>query len=602
MRALLLAILVASFLSAGLPADILAVDATNVEVPDEVAQQEKLINDLIEQLGHPKSVLRDQAEKELRQIGPAALDALTGALEHTDIEIVMRAKYLLGTISVDWVLPGDSQPVRALMKGYPEKQEEQRREVIEQLAAIGDDNAVEALSRIVRFEESYRLSKEAALAIIDMPWPASETAAQQRTDVIRNSLGRNTRTSSKWLRTFLATQEKPAETVEAWTKYIEDEHDILRESPRLTDRRILRDLLMYYIALLEQIEQTDEAQEAMKRLVALETGEQESVLKLVEWLMEKEAWGVIDEVYARFSETFDQNPLLLYTLAQAKLEQGMTEEANEIADRALKFNPGVAPEHLIMAYNLQDRGLFQWAELEYEQAIEIDADNGEVAVRAGFLLSEMLHDIQREKEAAETLNEVVEGMKDPDVMRILQRIGRDPGSVVSRMHYFWACHWRDNNDPEKAWEALDKAVAADPSDADVLIAMHRAPDLSDEQKKRVSQLISQAAATFEHQIKLQPNIETAYNQYAWLISNTEGDYDKALKYSLRSLELRPNEGGYLDTLARCYYALGRLDDAVKTQRRAVNQEPFSMAIRRQLELFEEEAAKAEDDADKSKTE
>ncbi len=574
----------------GLSVDVRAAEATDAEISQAVAEQEKLIADLIEQLGHPKAILREQAEKELRQIGPAALDALTRAMEHADIEIVMRAKYLLGTISVDWIVPGDSQTVKDLMKDYPKKQEEARREVLKQLAAVGDDNAVEALCRIVRFEESYRLSKEAALAIIAMPWPAGDQA-EGRMAVIRDSLGRNTRLSSKWLRTFLASHDNPEAALTQWADHIEEESLSLRESPRLTDRGIVRDLLMYYIALLETAEQPEAAQAAMTRLIDLETGEQESVLKLVEWLMEKKAWSVIDSVHEKFSEAFDQSPLLLYTLAQAKLEQGKTEQADEAAARALQFNPGMGPEHLIMAYNLQDRGLFQWAEQEYRKSIEIGPPEGEIAVRAGFLLSEMLHDLQREKEAAEQLEQIVEGMKDPNVMRILQRIGRDPGSIVSRMQYFWACHWRDNNDPAKSWEALDKAVAADASDADVLIAMYRAPELDEEQRQRVSKLIEQAAATFEHQIKLQPNIETAYNQYAWLISNTEGDYEKALKYSLRSLELRPNTGGYLDTLGRCYFALGRYDDAVKTQRRAVNQEPHSGAIRRQLEFFEAEVAR-----------
>ena len=49
-----------------------------------------------------------------------------------------------------------------------------------------------------------------------------------------------------------------------------------------------------------------------------------------------------------------------------------------------------------------------------------------------------------------------------------------------------------------------------------------------------------------------------YNQYAWLIGNTEGDFDEALKCSRKSLELQPDEGGYYDTLAHVYFGKGDL--------------------------------------------
>lgn len=77
------------------------------------------------------------------------------------------------------------------------------------------------------------------------------------------------------------------------------------------------------------------------------------------------------------------------------------------------------------------------------------------------------------------------------------------------------------------------------------------------------------------------------NQYAWLVSNTVGDYQEALRASHRSLELMGERAGFLDTLARCYYALGDYATALKHQRRAVALEPHTGQIRRQLELFEQ---------------
>jgi cytochrome c-type biogenesis protein CcmH/NrfG len=98
----------------------------------------------------------------------------------------------------------------------------------------------------------------------------------------------------------------------------------------------------------------------------------------------------------------------------------------------------------------------------------------------------------------------------------------------------------------------------------------------------------------------------SYNQLAWLVANTEGDFDEAVKMSLKSVELiraRLAEelsthhrevainilsealGGHLDTLAHCYAAKKDFDNAVKTQTEAARLIPHQQQIARKLELF-----------------
>src|SRR5690606_21432715 len=90
-----------------------------------------------------------------------------------------------------------------------------------------------------------------------------------------------------------------------------------------------------------------------------------------------------------------------------------------------------------------------------------------------------------------------------------------------------------------------------------------------------------------------------YNQYAWLISNTEGDKRKALQYSLRSLELVPDEPAQLDTAGRCYFALDDLENALRVQRRAVKLMPHSPPLVRQLAEFEAAQLAAEPAGDEA---
>ena len=58
-----------------------------------------------------------------------------------------------------------------------------------------------------------------------------------------------------------------------------------------------------------------------------------------------------------------------------------------------------------------------------------------------------------------------------------------------------------------------------------------------------------------------------------------------MKCSQKSIELKPEEGGFYDTLARVYFAKGDLQNAVKQQTKAAELDPHSGLIRRQLEFF-----------------
>ena len=76
------------------------------------------VSKLIKQLGHPRYVLREQAQTELIELGPQVLDALSAALLSADIEIAMRARYLLTAIKIQWVNDDDPKHIRVTMKDY----------------------------------------------------------------------------------------------------------------------------------------------------------------------------------------------------------------------------------------------------------------------------------------------------------------------------------------------------------------------------------------------------------------------------------------------------------------------------------------------------
>jgi tetratricopeptide (TPR) repeat protein len=261
-----------------------------------------------------------------------------------------------------------------------------------------------------------------------------------------------------------------------------------------------------------------------------------------------------------------------------------------------------------VALKLQEAGMHTWAEREFRHILKSAPAGSPVDFQIRFLLSEMLHDLAQDQSAGEVLQPLCDLMdKDEAAKATAARMQRDPESVYSRMHYFYACVLIEQQKFDEAEQRLAKALDADPTDADVLIAMYRLPNRSAERQAKTRKLIEDSANMYREQLKnyeglaaqaqneqtraaIQWEIALQCNQIAWLVANTEGDYDEALRLSHRSLEIRVDNPGYLDTLGRCYYAKRDYAGAVRYQSRAVKLDPHSGQINRQLAFFQKELA------------
>lgn len=578
------------------------------------AAVETQIRQLIEQLGSNDFTRREKAQGELRNLGLAAFDWLHDAQDSEDIEIAMRSRYLLRSLPIRWAQENDTLEVKEILRGYDDKDESERRNLMDQLAKLSDRQGVAALCRLARFEASNKLSKRAAILVIHQPWVKLPEQQKSLHDTILHEIGPSRRETAKWLKTYAATALDPASMLAAWEAITAEEKKILHLTPEKTSTAIVRDLFRWQSDLLERVGRNAEAVAVMQRSIDLLDGTREQLLEAVDWLMQRKAWPVVGDIAARFPQRFDEHAILLYRLAESQAKQGQTELAEKTVAKAAGINPGDQQEHIVTAYSLQERGLFEWAEREYRLVLDAGPPGAANDLRARFLLSEMLHDMLRELDAAKVLQPAVDAMdKDQNVLYLVQRLNRDPAGIRSRMCYFYSEDHKAKGERQQQMDRLSQGVGHDPTDADVLIAMFRIPDPPAEWRARTLSAIESAASKFRDMIRQSqkeaaeaPNEEVRAiynrqiaancNQFAWLVGNTVGDYDESLKYSLLSNELRPETAGYLDTLGRCYFAKGDLANAVKIQSRAVELEPHTKQIRRQLDQFQ----KALDEANAAK--
>jgi tetratricopeptide (TPR) repeat protein len=314
-----------------------------------------------------------------------------------------------------------------------------------------------------------------------------------------------------------------------------------------------------------------------------------------------------DDTTALVAGRFAQDPNLLYLLAEAILVQGRPVEAQKLADQALAIAPDSKDSHRLMGFQLQDRGAFRWAEKEYRQAFEgLDMTNM-ISIFARGQLSEMLHDQGDDKAAVEVLRPMVVALRE------LENTGHqfDPrsneriGPRIARYYFLQAQVAQAAGNIERAKDRYRKAIDYDESEPDSLInmsALDDDPEWQMEVKEKIDayfQFYKPAVERFQEQIDFfkrnaqgrdvlgsdSSGMATYMNQYAWVVGNTYGDIDHAIEVSLLSLELRPGDGAFLDTLAHCYARKKDYAEAVEQQALALKQLPHSRQIRNAYTRF-----------------
>lgn len=595
---ILLAVLVASFMSreaVGQP-----------DGPAEELEVRKRVAVLIEQLGDEQFRRREFAQRRLMELGLAAYDAIHRAQDHDDIEVAKRARYLVRSMRIQWSRLDDPPSVRRILAAYSERTSAERRNRMEQLAALPDQEGMIPLCRMVRYESTEPLSKYAALLILQNDLAGATERADAWADQLEDAVRHSARVASAWIRVHAESLGDLASTMTQWDRLTRAEENTLSQFPSRTSQAITRDLLRHQASLLRKVGQRDQSLAVLRRTINLLDGTRTQLLDMVEWLGEEELWELVQDVADRFPGEFSKYPDLIYRLAEAILKQGDPQRAEEVAAQARQLDPENTRTHIESALWLQRRQLVDWSIEEYRQVIKHSEQASREGLYARFLLSEILHDRLEEEEAAQVLAGAVDAVADSDkVARDVEQVfNRTAGAIRSRHLYFQACRQAQLEMFEEQKNLLELAIGAEAHDGDVLIAMHRFKTGDEEWKSRVSQLVKDATAHYQKQITVYDNtyrisgdtseketarrkLATAHNQLAWLVSNTEGDFQAAIRSSLKSLELRPDSPGYLDTLGHCYFAAGELEKAVETQQKAVAGDPSSETMRRMLKVFQQ---------------
>jgi tetratricopeptide (TPR) repeat protein len=590
----------------------------------------------IKKLGDPSYSVRLQAQSELERIGVRALDQLHQASFDPDPQISNQARFLVQSNQFNWAWETDPFPVRRTLSNYTTAPLYDKSVYIDQLNAMEGDEGLPALCRLIRYETQGCLAKRAALLVMRSKPPIGQSEIERK-EWIASMVDGAMSTAGKWVIAY--TSKEDPFSIEAWQQRIDRERELFDAKSPDTSIEIISDLRRW---LVEHIadkpglkkQSLDIARNVPEYFQTSGPGASASMIEFAQWALQFKLPELVQEQHGKLSSLMLQDPRFGYLLAESYEQQSEKEKAKKIADLTASrvpidaqgepkpFDPlanddsplnrrleemrlrntSFVLQRASMGDFLIKRGMFDWAETELRYAIDGREAEPEFATTLNLsLLSQMLHELARNQEAADVLEKYKDRFE-REPMFETQVTPNGGESLVSNYYLFRGDEAREKDNKPLAREMYVKAIELAEDNVDAIIGLYRLNDSSDEaiqERKRIHQRVASALRQEidarerdlrrenpRFQATEQRSLANQMNTLAWLITNTEGNFEEALHLSRKACSLEPGRSAYLDTLAHCYATLERYREAVEQQRKAVALEPHQPSLVNALKEFE----------------
>lgn len=206
-----------------------------------------------------------------------------------------------------------------------------------------------------------------------------------------------------------------------------------------------------------------------------------------------------------------------------------------------------------LAYLYEEVRNYDRAITEYQEILKIDAEFVDARVHLGYLF----HRLKRTDEAVTHLKEAT-------------RI--DPKRSEAYLFMGLALYQSDRFD--EAAQALQAGISQNPKSADLYFNLGAVYD----KLNRFDDLVKQMEAA----IRIDPKHSNALNYLGYIYVDRGLHLEQAVDLIQRALELKPNDGYYIDSLGWAYFKLGKFDDALDHLKKAAAVVPDDAVIQEHL--------------------
>lgn len=522
------------------------------EAKSEIAQW-------IEQLGNDDYHVREAAHEKLREAGMKAAQELQKATENSDKEIVLRVQELLQEIEYEWTSVSDLPVVLEMMNTYSKATTHQEKiAVVASLATaqvwaentrFTNGQGIGALCRIMQFEHDVRVRAEAVRGVIAVP-PCRYSVRNQ------------------WF-------------TKARDMIVDPEDDFLLQ------------LVCNFSEIREEAVLFREEHLFAKTPV---TPPEDLVRRIRKLAADMHAFRA-NAAYQTGREGTEQDILFLYALAELQDAARMEPERDETLRQALDVIPvtndnGISPymSHFLASMYLAERYMSDWARNEVLLVAEKEETLRAMAYTRAGHFSELMNDYE---DAAKYFGLAVELTVDPKAAANGLFNG-NRNMLVANHKQAQAMCCVERGEIETAKTLLEEAVTAYSTHVDALILRYQIGKDDKEYEKKTKELIDTFIANQKRMIQqyvrvqgIQEQFTQPFNQSAWLLANTEGEFKYAMNCAQKATQLDPENPSLLDTLAHVHALGGEKDKAVETQRTVVKMAPGALLFRKILEGFEQ---------------
>ncbi|MEM9646073.1 MAG: hypothetical protein AAF989_13880, partial [Planctomycetota bacterium] len=445
---------------------------------------------------------------------------------------------------------------------------------------------------------------------------ADDTRDELVLAILRN-VGKSDRVGCDWLRRQVEDLRSGSFDSVGWARALQLHRTELDRAVRPEMDRVLMLRLMRSLATkAADLGLVEEAVLLAQEHLDLVPPTNRDLIDTATWAVENELDPLVTRLQSMHSRLFRKDALLVYITAEVAMSRGDIEESESLAKSALAINP-IPPEgerdglseielerrgfqHNTVGNGLRKRGYARWAEREFKFVMDSMPIDSRVAAGARYQLASMRSDLFDHDGVIEVLAPLIERLKiDKEAQKKLSNVCRHEELQGLSDFHLGHREWKKGN-VQQAIEGFESAYKNGPQQrVDALIAMYRIQGGGETFEASVRQRIEKMTLDFDRNVQRAASeyrrmgnsddngaYASALNDYAWLVANTFGLYDRALQCSEKSLEIFEDEPTFLDTLARCHFALGNMEEAIKFQRRAVELEPHQPPLLRQLKEFE----------------
>jgi tetratricopeptide (TPR) repeat protein len=581
------------------------------EVTSETDQSREVWQ-YIELLKSPSFTKRQLARRRLNGMRDQAYDALLEAQNHTNTEIRLAAREILGEVEISWVTENDPDVISGIMKGFSDKSYHERKAIVAQLSRVEETWDSWVLIRIVRFDASESISKWAALAIMERCGSRADSPSWQNELLLRVQSSR--RVAAGWLQLYpLLIQDMPSAT-RPFEALIESELNLATQKGQVesVDPQLTLALTRWYVQR-KLTEQPQSRSDSLIDHMAWLIGNQEPAVKEhLDWLAMMRQWPAMKRWGVGHSQQIESWPETQFRLAEAYRQTGETETAQDHGLLGLQALPSGLEDRETIAHSLFAMNYPHWAIAVLQSNLNRLQPGTEMDWRMRIDLTLWLEDQCRWEEAAKTLSAAIEAadsdiegwnsVPELETRRLLR-------SECLRLQALALI--AENPEAAKPYRTLiDEALRLRPRDPNLLIlkwnglseserrasnGLQRLIDIQVGQLQDRIRIIEQDLSRFpipNVELQLKRELLTRCIALARLICETDGDAQLALQLSKKAQTLDANNPEVHIAMAMSLRAAGQIPAAVTAQQQAVALRPQSERIIRLGKDLEKIAARS----------